>query len=252
MLGRFLEVTVRAPRILDSWQFWQRLGFASATVGETWAHGYAVLTDGRIAVGLHNAEVPSPSLTWVRPGLLQHLESLESAGVEFAARVLGDDEFHAAVFEDPDGQLVRLVEARTFSPPERVRPSLFGWFEEYAMPVADLGRSREFWERLGFVTAAEGGRPWPHLSLTSDTLDLGLFRTRDLAAPTLRFVVDDVHELRERLAAADVEPESRLPRGVDPATHVLVIAPEGTRLLAGPETDARPTIVEAVEDGALE
>lgn len=105
------------------------------------------------------------------------------------------------------------------------------------MPVADLDAGREFWERLGFVAAAAGADPWPRLALTSDTLDVGLHRTRDLAAPVLRFVADDVRELRERLAAAGVEPESRLPRALDPRTHVLVVTPEGTSLLAGPEGD---------------
>lgn len=237
MLGRFLELTLRAPRILESWQFWQKLGFTPATVGEAWSHGYAALTDGRIAVGLHDADVPHPALTWVRPELARHLPALEAAGIEFDSRVLGDDDFHEATFRDPGGHLVRLVEARTYSPPQRTGGSLLGWFEEYAMPVADLDAGREFWERLGFVAAAAGAEPWPRLALTSDTLDLGLHRTRELAGPVLRFVTDDARELRERLAAAGIEPEARLPRALDPRTHLLVVTPEGTQLLAGPEAD---------------
>lgn len=235
MLGRFLELTLHAPRILESWHFWQRLGFAPAPVGEMWSHGYAVLTDGRIAVGLHEGDVPHPALTWVRPGLAHHLPALEAAGVEFDSRVLGDDAFHEATFRDPDGHLVRLLEARTYSPPERSRASLLGWFEEYAIPVGDLDAAREYWERLGFVAAAAAEEPWPRLALTSDTLDVGLHRTRELPAPVLRFVTDDVRELRDRLAAAGVEPETRLPRALDPRTHLLVVTPEGTHLLAGPD-----------------
>jgi catechol 2,3-dioxygenase-like lactoylglutathione lyase family enzyme len=196
-----------------------------------------VLTDGRIAVGLHDADVPHPALTWVRPDLLRHVDAFAAAGIEFERQVLGDDEFHEVAFADPDGQAIRLVEARTFSPPAGVRPSPFGWFEEYAVPVADLDRAKDFWEGLGFVAAAEGEFPWPHLALTSDTLDVGLYRTRELEAPTLRFATDDVDGLRERLAATGVEPESRLPRGLDPHRHVLVVTPEGTRLLAGPGGD---------------
>ena len=105
------------------------------------------------------------------------------------------------------------------------------------MPVADLDAGREFWERLGFVAAAAGAEPWPRLALTSDTLDLGLHRTHELAGPVLRFVTDDARELRERLAAAGIEPEARLPHALDPRTHVLVVTPEGTQLLAGPEWD---------------
>ena len=238
MLGRFLELSVCAPRILDSWHFWQRLGFTPATVGEAWPQGYAVLTDGRISVGLHaSVDVPHPALTWVRPELARQIASFEAAGIDFERRVLGDDEFHEATFTDPDRQLVRLVEARTFSPPARAPASRLGWFEEYAMPVDDLARTQEFWERQGFVTAAEGERPWPHLALTSDTLDLGLYRTRELVAPTLRFVTDDVQELREELAGAGIEPESRLPRSLDPKLHLLVVTPDGTNLLVGLDGD---------------
>jgi hypothetical protein len=232
MLGKFLELTLRAPRILDSWQFYQRLGFTPATVGEAWSHGYAVVTDGRISIGLHDAGVPHPALAFVRPDLLRHLQVLEGLGVEFESRVLGDDQFNEATFEAPDGQLVRLLEARTFSPPPRPPMSALGWFEEYALPVADLERARDGWERLGFVAAAESDEPWPHLALTSDTLDLGLYRTRAIEPPTLIFECDDLVALRERLAAAGIEPERSLPKQLDARAALLVEAPEGTRLLA--------------------
>lgn len=231
MLGKFLELTLRAPRILESWQFWQRLGFTPATVGETWAHGYAVVTDGRIALGLHDADVPHPALTFVRPDLVRHLGALESAGVEFRTLAVGDDQFNEAAFEAPDGQLVRLLEARTFSPPPRARASALGWFEEYALPVADLERAREWWERLGFVAAEEAEEPWPRLALTSDTLDVGLHRTRELEAPVLVFSCDDLDAVRAHLAGAGVEPEARLPKRLDPRTWLLLEAPEGTRVL---------------------
>lgn len=231
MLGRFLELTLRAPRILESWQFYQRLGFTPATVGETWSHGYAVITDGRISVGLHDAEVLQPALTFVRPDLARHVAALEALGVEFERCALGEDQFNEAAFAAPDGQLVRLLEARTFSPPARPPMSALGWFEEYAVPVADLGRAREGWERLGFVTTSELEDPWPRLALTSDTLDVGLHRTREIEAPTLVFECDDLDELRARLAAAGIEPVARPPRSLDRNSSLAIEAPEGTLLL---------------------
>ncbi|MBS0394531.1 MAG: hypothetical protein JSR54_07890 [Proteobacteria bacterium] len=235
MLGRFLELTLPTPRILESWQFYQRLGFSSAIVGETWSHRYSVVTDGRLVIGLHEEPaVAAPQLTYVLPELARHLPALEHLGIEFDRRQLADDTFNEAVFTAPDGQEVRLLEARTFSPPEHPPPTRLGWFEEYALPVADLGSAREYWERLGFVTAAEAEDPWPHLSLTSDTFDLGLYLTRELPRPTLVFSCDDGVALRERLAEVGIEPEARLPRSLDPASHVLIVAPEGTRLLIGP------------------
>jgi hypothetical protein len=235
MLCRFLELSLPAPRILESWQFYQRLGFTSALVGETWSHRYSVVTDGRLVLGLHDeAAVTAPLLSYVLPELARHVPAIEALGIEFDRRQLADDAFNEAVFTTPDGQQVRLLEARTFSPPEHPPATRLGWFEELALPVADLAAARAYWERLGFVTAAEGDDPWPHLSLTSDTLDLGLYLTRELPQPTLMFSVEDGIELRERLAEIGVEPETRLPRSLDPDTHLLVVAPEGTRLLIGP------------------
>jgi hypothetical protein len=234
MVARFLELSIPAPRILESWQFYQRLGFTSATVGEIWPHRYAVVTDGRIALGLHEVSLERPLLSFVLPDLAKHLGSLEATGVEFESRALGDDVFNEARFVAPEGQHARLVEARTFSPPERSELSMLGWFEECAIPVRDLERSRDYWEQLGFVAAADGQEPWPHISLTSDTLDLGLHLTRELTALTLVFSTDDLALVREHLAEIGVEPASRLPPSIDPATHLMLVAPEGTQLLVAP------------------
>ncbi len=235
MLGRFLELSLPAPRILESWQFYQRLGFTSALVGETWTHRYSVVTDGRLVIGLHDeGTVTAPLLSYVLPELARELPAIEALGIDFDHRQLADDAFNDAVFTAPDGQQVRLLEARTFSPPDHPPLSRLGWFEEYALPVSDLTAARTYWERLGFVTASEGDDPWPHLSLTSDTFDIGLYLTRELPRPTLVFSADDGVELREGLAEIGVEPELRLPRGLDADAHILVVAPEGTRILIGP------------------
>jgi catechol 2,3-dioxygenase-like lactoylglutathione lyase family enzyme len=234
MLGRFLEVSVATPRILDSWHFYQRLGFTAANTTDACPHPYAALTDGRVAVGLHELPAAGTVLSFVLPELARHVDRLGAAGVEFERRVLGEDAFNEVEFVDPDGHRVRLLEARTFSPPAAAASGALGWFEEVALPVADLERARDFWERLGFVTAAEGQEPWPHLALTSDTLGLGLYRTADLAAPTLLFSDDDPGRVRQQLAAAGVEPEAQLPRALDPARYVLVVAPEATPLLIAP------------------
>jgi hypothetical protein len=233
-LGRFLEFSVATPEILDAWQFYQRLGFVPGSGADIWPHRYAALSDSRLALGLHGLPAAAPTLSYVLPDLARRLRAFEAVGIEFERRIVADDSFNEAEFCDPDGHRVRLLEARTFSPPQSAVTSALGWFEEVALPVAELGRARAFWEALGFVTVGEGQTPWPFLSLTSDTLDLGLYQTRELEAPTLMFSGDDPGAVRTRLVAADVEPESRLPPSLDPATHLLVVAPDATRLLLVP------------------
>ncbi len=117
MLGRFLEVSVHAPDVQASLEFYESLGFVSAPVGDTRPHPYAVITDGRLFLGLHGEEFDSPTLTWVHPGLALHAPALEALGLEFAFARLGEEAFHELGFVDPSGQMVTIVEARTFSPP---------------------------------------------------------------------------------------------------------------------------------------
>ena len=73
MLGRFLEFSIATPDIRASLEFYGKLGFSQAQVGEAWAHPYAVVTDGRVCLGLHEELIPAPSLTFVKPNLLKYL-----------------------------------------------------------------------------------------------------------------------------------------------------------------------------------
>ena len=148
MLGTFLEISVYAPDIRESVAFYEALGFQHATVGETWSHPYAVLSDGRIAIGLHRYEFESPSLTYVRPGLADHLETLRENGIKFEFCKTGDEDFHEAGFFDPNNLMVTLLEARTFSPPffENDSFSLLGHFEELSLPVRSADASTAFWQ----------------------------------------------------------------------------------------------------------
>jgi len=233
MLGRFLEVSVNAPNVLESLEFYRRLGFSEATVGETWTHPYAVVTDGRLAIGLHRHEFASPALTFVKHGLGPHLARLERLGIHPAFQKLGDEEFNEIGFTDPGGQMLTLIEARTYSPPDRREQdaSLCGYFAEFGTPQQDFGAAVRFWEQLGFVAAEETSEPFVRITLTSDHLDVGLYRRTDFARPVLLFVDTDLPLRMEKIRAQGLEPEARLPSALDPATSAMFIAPEGTALV---------------------
>jgi catechol 2,3-dioxygenase-like lactoylglutathione lyase family enzyme len=233
MLGRFLEVSIHAPEPLESLAFYERLGFTQAAVGDTWSHPYAVVTDGRLFLGLHRYEFPSPSLTFVQPDLMANLERIEALGIELAFRRVGGDEFNEAGFTDPDGQMITLLEARTFSPPARRshETSRLGWFEELALPARDLEASARWWERLGFVAAETTEEPWPHIGLTSDSIDVGLAGGAALRAPMLVFKEPDMAERIRALADSGIGFSRGLPKGLEPRENALLTAPEGTMLL---------------------
>ena len=233
MLGRFLEISVHAPSVLESLEFYQKLGFTQAQVGEVWPHPYAVVTDGRLFIGLHEHEFDSPSLTFVKPDLGRHIDALENFGLEFAFRKLGNDVFNEAGFHDPDRVMVTLLEARTFSPPTREpgETSWCGYFDEIGIPARDPDRSRDFWERLGFIATDEQREPFRRISLTSDFLDLGLYATRELRKPVVSFTDPEMPSRLSHIEKLGIERSQRLPAVFDPERTAMLVAPEGTTLL---------------------
>jgi catechol 2,3-dioxygenase-like lactoylglutathione lyase family enzyme len=232
MIGRFHEVSVHAPDPLASLEFYQRLGFTQVTAGEAFAYPYAAVADGRLAIGLHGRELPqSPLLAFVLPGLLDRLAQLERLGIAILERRLGEDVFNEACLEAA-GQVLRLLEARTHSPASLgpAETSRLGWFEEYALPVADLKDAEGIFERLGFVPVEEGDEPYPHVGMTSDSLNVALLPAGTLKQPALVFADPEMPARIAKLGEAGFEFARRLP-GLDAGRHALLIAPEGTQLL---------------------
>jgi hypothetical protein len=191
------------------------------------------MTDGKLFVGLHQFRFPSPTLSYVHPGVAAHAHVIEKHGIDLAWKRVGDDAFNEFGFLDPSGQAVRVQEAPThFASDREARDSsLCGDFAEYSVPASDFKPMREFWEPLGFVALDESETPYPRMSMTSDLIDLGVHRPRTLEAPVLVFVAADMGERIERLRALGCEFSDDLPRGLDPRHSALLEAPEGTALL---------------------
>lgn len=233
MLGRFHEIAIATTDIRVSVEFYEALGFSHAPTGDARAHPYGVLTDGRLFLGLHQQRFASPAITFVRPGLVDHLPRLEAHGIELDFRHTGDDVFNEIGFRDPCGQSVRVLEARTYSPvtrrPEEV--SLCGYFSDLSLPCGNFDAGRTFWEAMGFVATGESDEPYPHLPLTSDHLDIALHRPRTLDRPVLVFRDIGGRERVARLRDMGVRFSDELPPGLDPRENALLEAPEGTLLL---------------------
>jgi hypothetical protein len=232
-LGRFLEVSLSTPAIRESLEFYESLGFVQASVGETWSHPYAVVTDGRLFLGLHGRDIPSPTLTFVLPELELGVARLKERGVTFDEERFGNDVFNQASLHDPGGQRVLLLEARTFSPPQLDAPlaSTCGYFSELGLPVRAADAARTFWESIGFVALEEEPQPFPRTPLTSDSLDLGLYRTRTFRHPVLTFEEPDMPQRLARLRERGIEVSDEMPDTLDDSGNGILIAPEGTRLL---------------------
>jgi hypothetical protein len=189
-----------------------------------------VITDGRMVLGLHQA-ADFAALTFIHPDVTQAADLLDDTGVQLALRRTDPEVFNQIEFADPEGQRIRMVAARTFSPahaPERA--SACGYFTHYSMPARDPTATAAFWEPLGFVAMPEADDPYPHLDLTSDGIGLALHSPRLLPAPALVFCAEDMAQRILKLRQAGVmiaEP----PRGLAQADNALLEAPEGTLLL---------------------
>jgi hypothetical protein len=233
VLGRFHEISIETGDIAASVAFYERVGFSQCGTSDTWQHPYGVMTDGKVFLGLHQFKFPSPTLTWVHPGVAAYSHTVEKHGIEIAWKRVGEEAFNEFGFLDPAGQAVRVQEAPTHFASDREQrdSSLCGDFAEYSVPSADFKPLREFWEPLGFVALDESETPWPRMSMTSDLIDLAVHRPRTLDAPMLVFVAADMGERLERLRALGCEFSSDLPRGLDPRHNALLEAPEGTALL---------------------
>lgn len=233
MIGKFLEISLYTPEIRESLAFYEALGFLQAPVGEVFKHPYAVVTDGRLFLGLHGEPVPSPALTFVMPRLMHGIDQLEQLGIEFEDLKLGNEVFNRARFRDPSGQAVNVVEARTFSPPQLdTQPATTcGYFTEYGLPSRESGPMKIFWEALGFVAWEEESEPFARTAITSDHLNLSLYRSRAFRQPLLTFEDRDMRERLARLKERGLQLSDEMPDSLDETCNAILVAPEGTRLL---------------------
>jgi len=233
MIGRFLEISVHAPDILASLGFYESLGFQQVQVNETLTHPYAVISDGRLMLGLHQAPLKSTTLVFVKANLAQHLDQLRALELVFEQEHLGSDEFNEVTCHDSNGQRLQILEARTFSPPD-ISPTFLsrcGYFVEYGIPVKEFSQGIAFWERFGLIAMEPEQALFDRVSLTSDHLNLGLHRSRALRHPVLVFEDEDMRSRLQALKERGFELNDEMPDALDESSNAILIAPEGTRLL---------------------
>jgi hypothetical protein len=239
VLGAFHEFSVVTADIRASVEFYERLGFTQCLTGDAWLHPYAVVSDGQVCVGLHQDPQRVQALTFVHAEVARLCSELERRQLPLTYRRIDPEVFNHIGLKDPAGEQLIVVEARTFSPPDRepTRTSVLGNFNELSLPAADFGVMQRFWESLGFVAVGQVAEPWPHLVLTSDTISLAFHSRALLDRPALVYAQADMSERIARLRELAIPEHTALPGGLDPASHALFAAPEGTLLALITEAD---------------
>jgi len=231
--GQFLEISIPTGDIRASLDFYQRLAFTELPVNDIREHYYAVVTDGRIAIGLHSHGYEQPSLTFVWPDVARQVRRFKDAGHEFEFARLGADDFHEAGVCSPDAHALRLLEARTFS---RRRfadagPTVLGQVTDISLRCIDYRLAVDFWQATGFIVDDDNDEDLAErevVILRAPGIALALRRGFHWPEPTLRFTAPD---LNVALAELDRREFERRRHG----DGWVITAPEGTCLLLVPQ-----------------
>jgi len=228
MLGQFLEFSVHAPDIIESLAFYKSLGFSELKSGDIWPHKYAVVSDGKFCIGLHDRPLEEPTLTFVHRDLATQARAMSDHGFDFSLLKIDNDVFNELGFHDHDGHMISMIEARTFTPPdEYVGKSMCGEWFELSLPAKDAMRAGRFWAPLAPVVIKLREEPAPHLRFDAAGMSLGLSEDNALREPSPCFVCEDL-----RSVLSDVEKHG-LKIDTNPryeSSFLSVRAPEGTTL----------------------
>ncbi|MFW2405261.1 MAG: VOC family protein [Gammaproteobacteria bacterium] len=223
--GQFFELSVPTEDILESLEFYLRLGFTEIPVNDIRDHYYAAVTDGRIAIGLHGDGFEEIALSFVWPDVARQVREFEEAGHEFTFVRLGDA-FHEAELSSPDGHALRILEARTFS--QRVyanseNPTI-GQITEVSLRADDFRASSAFWQVAGLDADEDPGVDDTFMTMRAPGIVIGLRDDVRWHDPLLRFRSDDLKETAAALDRAEVTHKRH-------ADGRVIVTPEGLRLL---------------------
>lgn len=185
MLGRFLELALVVEDPVAAWQRYQKYGFAAAETGDIWKHAYGVVTCQGFAMGFHARAAEPFSIVFVRQDVAALHRGLAQSGLQIEQARLGSDSFNELALREPGGRLIRVLEARSFSPPASVPElTLLGAFHSLSLPCRDLAQSMGFWRQLGFAVEPVTD-PWEGFTLPGTPLAGHARRT--LPEPALLF-----------------------------------------------------------------
>lgn len=218
MLGRFLELALVTDDTGAAWQRWQALGFAAATAGDVWSHPYGVVACRQLAIGLHARGDEPLGLVFVREDVAGLHRELTARGIRIETARLGSDVFNELTLREPGGIALRVIEARTFSPPpELPARTRLGTLQQLSLPCRDLDAAAAFWSGLGMATTG-CEEPWAGLAVGGTPLACHV--RRQLPEPVLVFSAPPA-PLDGIIETADLQRERAPPLGGDHTPTLL-------------------------------
>ena len=185
MPGQFLELALSTDEVLADCAGYEQLGFVAAQTGDVWPHHYGVMACHGLCIALHGLPAAPPTLVFTRENVAALARELDARGLQPTQMRLGSDVFNELSLHDPAGNRVRVLEARTFTPPAAPALTRLGRFEALSLPCDDVALSRDYWQQLGFV--ADSDTAGDLSVLRGGGLVLMLHPRAQAGAPLLRF-----------------------------------------------------------------
>lgn len=225
-LGHFLEISLPTGDLGASLDFYRQLGFTEIPVNDVRPRGYAAVTDGQIVLGLYDTGLDEPALRFVRPDLARHARSLQDNGTPLTFQRLDVDEFNEVGLRTPDGQLLVLMEAATFTAGDDDSIALppIGRCVAVGLATDDIDDTRAFFEAAGFLASED--KADGEVLLATPGLSLVLCAGDRTVLLSLRYEPAADGEWRETL-------ESRGLTVRRDGGGAVLVAPEGLRLRLG-------------------
>lgn len=181
-MPRFLEVSLSTDQIIKDMAVYADIGFEERAVNEIVSHHYGVLGDDRFHLGLHEQEFSSPTITYVLPNLSHFAPKLGDL-VELEQAVISDTQFNHLSLIDPNGQRIRLIEARTFSPTFSDNLKSHGVLGRFMyLELPHTTEREDFWmelERIIILESSDGDKP-PLVRFNSSSARLTAVYSGDL------------------------------------------------------------------------
>ena len=152
---RFLEYSIPVDNVLQSLDFFQALGFTSLITNDIRSYPYAVITDGRCFLGLHERNefsqlTQQPRFSFIHDEIAPIVRFLNDNKYQLINSQLDEDQFQQTIFHGPNDAVINILAARSFSLPAKddCKDSLLGHFNGFVLPTKALDSSSKFWESL--------------------------------------------------------------------------------------------------------
>jgi len=210
VLGEITALTITSPDLENSLAYYQKLGF-SEVLRADWPFPWIQVSDGALLIMLRQDAAPYIALTYYVKDVNKVSTNLRKKGIRFDREPRKTDMIKRYMFISPDGLNISLVsmvdgftrppgpgmlqmEQKDYFKPEKYVNKKCGLFGELAHPVADLDKSLEFWQLLGFTAVSKFSSPYPWAIISDGLSIVGLHQSTHFTFPAITYFAADMED----------------------------------------------------------